>query len=131
MKMKKKSLITKIIILVIILQFIIIPTISQSVTWSEITEQAKDFLDLGYEGSDIDFESVKTSSDTMYNLLATIGVAATVIIGGILGIQFMLASAEDKAKIKEALIPYVLGCVVIFGAFAIWRIIVNAVQSIA
>lgn len=52
------------------------------------------------------------------------------LVGTIIGIQFMVASAEDKAKVKEALIPYVIGCAVIFGAFTIWSIAVNLGQDI-
>ena len=51
-------------------------------------------------------------------------------VGTIIGIQFMMASAEEKAKVKEALIPYVVGCAVIFGAFTIWSIAVNIGQDI-
>lgn len=51
-------------------------------------------------------------------------------VGTIIGIQFMLASAEDKAKVKEALVPYVVGCFVIFGAFTIWSTVVNIGQDI-
>ena len=53
------------------------------------------------------------------------------LVGTIIGIQFMLASAEDKAKVKEALVPYIIGCVVIFGAFTIWSIAVKLGQDIA
>lgn len=53
------------------------------------------------------------------------------IVGIIIGIQFLIASAEDKAKVKEALVPYIVGCIVIFGAFTIWSIAVNMGQSIA
>lgn len=53
------------------------------------------------------------------------------LVGTIIGIQFMVASAEDKAKVKEALIPYVIGCAVIFGAFTIWSIAVNLGQNIS
>lgn len=52
------------------------------------------------------------------------------LVGTIIGIQFMVASAEDKAKVKEALVPYVIGCAVIFGAFTIWSIAVNLGQDI-
>lgn len=51
------------------------------------------------------------------------------IVGIIIGIQFMVASAEDKAKVKEALVPYVIGCIVIFGAFTIWSTVVNIMQK--
>lgn len=52
------------------------------------------------------------------------------LVGTMIGIQFMVASAEDKAKVKEALVPYVIGCAVIFGAFTIWSIAVNLGQDI-
>lgn len=51
------------------------------------------------------------------------------IVGTVIGIQFMVASAEDKAKVKEALIPYIIGCAVIFGSFTIWSIAVRLLQS--
>lgn len=53
------------------------------------------------------------------------------IVGTIIGIQFMVASAEDKAKVKEALVPYIIGCIVIFGAFTIWSIAVNIGQDMS
>ena len=34
-------------------------------------------------------------------------------------------SIEGKAKIKEALVPYIIGCIVVFGAFFIWKTLVN------
>lgn len=52
------------------------------------------------------------------------------IVGTFIGIQFMVASAEDKAKVKEALVPYIIGCAVVFGAFTVWSIAVNIGQDI-
>ena len=37
---------------------------------------------------------------------------STVVISVILGIQFMMGSVEEKAKIKDSLIPFVIGCIV-------------------
>ena len=54
-----------------------------------------------------------------------IGIVLSVIIGGILGIQIMWGSIEQQVKAKEMLMPYVAGCVVIFGAFGIWKICVT------
>ena len=48
-----------------------------------------------------------------------------VVVGMVLGIQFMAASADEKAKVKEALMPFVVGCIIVFGAFTIWKIAVN------
>ena len=68
--------------------------------------------------------------DGIFNVLVALGTVLTVIIGGILGIKFMMASAEDKAKIKEGMIPYATGCVIIYGAFIIWKIIVSVLGAI-
>ena len=35
----------------------------------------------------------------------------------------MLGSIEEKAQVKEALIPFIIGCIVVFGAFGIWKIV--------
>lgn len=65
----------------------------------------------------------------MFKLLMAVGIVVMFIVGTVIGIQFMVASAEDKAKVKEALIPYIIGCAVIFGAFTIWSIAVRLLQS--
>ena len=76
-----------------------------------------------------DQSEMKKVSDSIYNILLLIGIATAVIIAGILGIKFMLGSMEEQAKVKEALIPFVIGCIVVFGAFAIWKIFVEIGKS--
>lgn len=87
-----------------------------------VIDQADSFLNSGSDNITADKDKIKAISSDIYNILLYIGIAASVIVGAILGIQFMMASAEDKAKVKEALIPYIIGCFVIFGAFGIWRV---------
>lgn len=78
----------------------------------------------------INDKSIQDFSKTLYNILVTIATVVSVIIGGILGIKIMLASAEEKAQVKELLVPYIIGCVVVFGAFGIWKLVVNILQNI-
>ena len=73
----------------------------------------------------IDIGKLSETSDYIYNILLAIGMIIAVVVGSILGIKFMISSVEEQAKIKELLVPYVAGCVVIFGAFGIWKIAVN------
>ncbi len=92
----------------------------------EILGEAGSFINTGTsQGSKIDGQNLKNASDTLFNILLTIGVFLTVAVGVYLGAKFMLASAEDKAKVKESLIPYFAGCVVIFGAFTIWKLAIT------
>ena len=82
-------------------------------------------------GVKIDESKLEDASASMYYILLYIGIAAASIIGVVLGIKFMAASAEDKAKVKEALIAYVISCVVLFGAYGIWRNVIHIVQETA
>ena len=75
-------------------------------------------------------EQLKESVNQVYTIVFGIGVALSVIVAGILGIKFMIGSVEEQAKIKETLVPYALGCIVVFGAFGIWKIAINLGNNI-
>lgn len=98
----------------------------------EILKEAKSFITKGLsQGSKIDGNNLKAGSDTLFNILLVIGIFLTVAVGIYLGIKFMASSAEDKAKVKESLVPYIAGCVVIFGAFTIWKLAIVLLSGIA
>lgn len=134
----------KIFILTFILIFMVLVSPSEAGFWSDIFKGGDDFLEKGKEDLYIETSDgnnilyVETNdSDTMlimndlYSILFPLGVVVTVIVGGVLGIKFMLASAEDKAKIKESMMPYVIGCIVIYGAFGIWRICIEIFSNLS
>lgn len=127
--------ISKILLILIIIQiiFAIVNTSESASIWSDMYNEADSFIDAGKDGSqnnqiimgNISAGSVKSIINDIYNILFPLAVVITVIVGGILGIKFMLASAEDKAKIKESLVPYIIGCAVIYGAFGIWKVAIT------
>lgn len=49
-------------------------------------------------------------------VLQVIGVAVAVIILAVLGIKYMLGSAEEKAEYKKAFMPYIIGAALVFMA---------------
>jgi hypothetical protein len=55
-------------------------------------------------------------------------IAQYVVLGAtiIMGIKWALASAQEKATVKEQMIPYLLGTVIVFGASGIATIISNS-----
>lgn len=69
-------------------------------------------------------------SQTLYNILLTVGVFVAVIVGGVLGIKLMTSGVEEKAEYKKMLLIYLIGCLVIFGGFVAWKFIVNMMQNI-
>ena len=74
-------------------------------------------------------DDLKNMSDTIYNILLVAGIIIAIIVGLIMGIKFIIGGIEEKAEIKAMLIPYIIGCVVVFGAFAIWKAVVDILQS--
>ena len=78
---------------------------------------------------EIDEQDLKNVSNTVYNILLILGMVIAVIIGMVLGIKFMTGSIEEQAKVKESLIPYIAGCAIIFGAFTIWKIVIEVMGA--
>lgn len=68
-------------------------------------------------------------SNTIYSILLAIGIVIAVIVGLLLGMKFITGGIEEKAEVKAMLVPYIVGCVVLFGAFTIWKIVVDILQS--
>ena len=47
----------------------------------------------------------------------------------ILGIKYMLGSAEDKAEYKKSMIPYLIGAILIFAGANLANVIYGAINS--
>ncbi len=92
-----------------------------------VIEGAQSFLEKGT--GTVKEASLKSTSNFIYNILLGIAMVIAVIVGMIIGIQFMVTSVEEKAKVKEALVPYVVGCIVVFGAFGIWKLAMNILSK--
>ncbi len=100
-------------------------------TIGEIVDEGKGFIEAGKTGAEekITWKNLKNMSDTLYNILLVIGIIIAFIVGGILAIKFLTSSVEGQAEIKSMLVPYIIGCVVVFGSFTIWKIVVDILQS--
>ena len=104
----------------------------KEINLDQIVKDAENFLDKGSqvdEDSTMTGEQIQDLSNLIYNVLLVIGIVVAVVIGGILGIQFITSGAEGKADIKQMLVPYVIGVVVLFGAFTIWKIVLVTLQG--
>lgn len=123
----------KIVIYMIVLFFMIfLPTnVMAAGTMDDVLKSGNTFLDSSSQTPVIvDKDKLDNASSMIYGILQYVGMGLSVIIGAILGIKIMISSAEEKAKVKEALVPYIIGCFVIFGAFAFWKMAVQMYNSI-
>ena len=94
----------------------------------EIVTAADAFINSATENK-IEPKMIQNLSNTIYNILLVVGIVIAVIIGAVIGIMFITGSVEQKADVKKLLIPYIVGCVVVFGSFAIWKIAVIMFSS--
>lgn len=130
--MKKIAYIMLIVLIFTMFMNININTYASGHTTGEVIIEADKFIDKGQAGSTKIFseEDLKALSNTIYNILLVVGIVIAVLLGAILGIKFIMEGAEGKAEVQKALVPYVMGCIVIFGAFTIWKIVVLVLQGL-
>ena len=98
-------------------------------TIDQVMGGAENFISGANTENTISQSSLKNTIDLICNILLALGIIVAVVAGAILGVQFMVASADGKAELKERLVPYVVGCVVIFGAFGIWKIVMILINT--
>lgn len=121
-----KNKIKKVFFILIIL--IILFSINTKVfAWSEVISGGKQFISDGESSgqTQVTSEKIEDLSGYIYNILLVSGVVIAVVVVTVLGIQFMIGGAEGQAKVKEMLVPFIVGCVVVFGGFAFWKIAIT------
>ena len=74
-------------------------------------------------GATIDTTKVDSFGQNIISVITTIGSIASVIVLVVLGIKYMMGSAEEKAEYKKTLMPYVLGAILVFAASTIASIV--------
>ena len=67
--------------------------------------------------------------NTIIGWLTGIGMAVSVIVLLVLGIKYMMGSAEEKAEYKKTMIPYLVGAVLVFGASAIAQVVYSIAKQ--
>jgi len=140
MGIKVNKIIKKILAILILLQITIMPVANAS-ELGDIFKSGDEFLNTGKEASQntaepdekatINYDELQKTSNRVGVIMMTLGTALAVIIGVILGIQIMWGSIEQQVKAKEMLLPYGLGCIVVFGAFGIWQLAVTIFSQLS
>ena len=97
---------------------------SKETNVDETIDEANNFI--GKAQTDkINQSDLSKSIKSLYNILLAIAIAVAVIVGTYIAVKIVTSSAEGKAKIKEMFLPYVIGCIVSFGAFGIWALVMK------
>ena len=111
-------------ILISIIFILSIPIYSQALSFDELIQSGKDFENAANNSEAVvpQESQMQGISKTVSNILLTIAIGVTLISGALMGINIIIQSAEEKAKIKESMTPWMIGIIITFGAYGIWKL---------
>lgn len=121
------------LIKILTISFCIIVVLSQSVyALGDIFSMGESWEETGKAHTNITMNTEELSkvSSQLYNLLLAVATVVAIIVGAILGIQFMTAGIDRKVEVKQSLFPYLISCIVVFGSLGIWKLVVTILKQI-
>ncbi len=66
---------------------------------------------------------IQNVGNSVIGILQVVGIVLSVIVLIVLGIKYMMGSAEEKAEYKKTMMPYIIGAALIFAASAFAQVI--------
>lgn len=114
-KMSKKI----VLVLVLMLVALIIPSMVLATNPSNALNNS----------TNVDVSAVQSIGGSVVTIVGSIASVVSILILIILGIKYMMGSAEEKAEYKKTLIPYFVGAILVFAAGSIASGVYNAANS--
>ena len=115
MKTSRKLVATLLLVLILVIAISTTVMAKQVYTPTEF----KNKIDTDANGT----TNVKSVGGKIVGLIRVIGTIASVGMLIVLGIKYMMGSAEERAEYKKTLFPYFIGAVLMFGATNLTQII--------
>ena len=113
--MKKQ---VKILSMILIVMMVIASISSVVCAAPDLSQQIKDMAN----GSGKQPTEVVNLGKTIVTIMQTVGIV-------ILGVKYMIGSAEEKAEYKKTMIPYLVGAILIFASTTIVNVVYNIANS--
>ena len=85
--------------------------------------------DIENGGKGTDTNKITTLGGNIVNIIQVVGVVVAIIVLLVIGIKYIIGSAEEKAEYKKTMIPYLVGAVLIFLATTIANTVYTLVKS--
>ena len=89
-------------------------------------ESLNDSIKVGDEARD----SITSFVGQIVGILQVVGTVIAVLILVVLGIKYMMGSAEEKAEYKKTMMPYLVGALLIFAAVTIANMVYNFTSTL-
>lgn len=104
--------------------------VSDSVNVSSMFNSAQNFIKRGEDTEQISSEEAQKGLLGLGKILMSIGILVALVTGSILGVKYMISGADTKANLKQVLIWWVVGVIVVLGAIGIFNIVVNTMNNV-
>lgn len=109
--MKKSIKIISILLIALMMIAIVTPVFAD--TKSNVTFSPKNVTPQATEN---EAKAIGDVGNSITGIIRIVGSIIAVVILIVLGIKYMMGSAEEKAEYKKTLFPYIVGAVLIFAA---------------
>ena len=73
--------------------------------------------------STVQTDKIQGLGASIVTIMQTVGIVVAVVILLVLGIKYMMGSAEEKAEYKKTMMPYIVGAILIFASTTIVNIV--------
>ncbi len=114
------------IISIILVIMMALTAVSNVVLATNIPDAIKQ---IGQGNDQANADKVVQLGATIVTIMQTVGIVVAVVILLILGIKYMMGSAEEKAEYKKTMIPYLVGAVLIFASTTIVNVVYNMANA--
>ena len=82
------------------------------------------------EGANVNTEGIAGLGNSIIAVVRIVGIVIAVVILLVLGIKYMMGSAEEKAEYKKSMIPYIVGAVLIFFTTTIVGVVYDLAMAL-
>ena len=113
------------IISILLMALVVITTISANV-FATNTGEVLEKLENKTKSANVETGEIETTAGKVIKIMQTVGIIVGVIVLVVLGIKFMMGSAEEKAEYKKTFIPLIIGAIVLISAFSIASFLFSA-----
>lgn len=117
------------IFIILLISFIMITLILMNVmiSYASVSDDLGN-LDDYKAGETRDTGQLTTIAGRALGVLQVVGTIVSVIALMLIGIKYMIGSAEQKANYKQTIVPYIIGAAIVFSATALPNIIYKLIK---
>lgn len=121
------------VLFTILLVVLLLTTISGNVFAADKTEsksKAETIIDGIDKADNPNSNTITSVGGKIASIITTVGIVVALIVVLIIGIKYMIGSAEEKAEYKKTMIPYLVGAVLLGGGSAIVKAVFSMTEQI-